>query len=877
MNKKRIFTAVLAGIMTLSSFTALSSCNKQKNEPVKTKRTNVYRGTEIKLPEDIGYVNNLMVGNDTVYMTYSKEVERKYDPNSETNPKVEPMETEEETLAGTDDAVTDGTTDNASGDTSPEDDTESEETEATDSLSASNFARLASSVAVADVALDVPALDVPADEGVYYEYITCLYYTKLDGSDSGEIELSSNTNGYIRNILIDSNDKPWIVEQEYWYNEDYSESRTYYRMFQLDIESGEKLNPIDLNEAIEASGLVEENVEYYLNSIAIDGNDNIHVALESGIVTLDMTGKKLSNSQPLTESGWISGMMISGNEVYLGFYKDNGGQILMHYDPATGALDKIESENLKKLMDRGYGNDGSFPEGKIYVRDSTGISQYDIATDTVSELMNYINCDIDSSSMNNSCYTKDGRIISSYTDWSGDTRKTYCTIYDRVPDEEMSEEIIVNLACTYTNYQLRRTVIRFNKRNTGVRIAIKDYNQYNNEENEWTGAVTQLNTDMITGKVPDILVIDNSLPAETYFKKNMFIDLNKYIDGENGIDRSTMLDNILRSCEKEGKLNSVITAFNLYTLAAKSSYVGNEPGWTLEEMMTAIKNMPEGMSAFMEYSRDEVISNLFSYSMDSFINWTTGETYFETDGFIELIDFLKTVPEKGYWEAYWQQMEESGGGYDEKLEMEMQGNFDMRFYKDTALFGMQYIGDFRSYNEIIRNFATDDVTMIGYPTRDENSNGATIVPQMELAICTASRCPDDAWSFIKYLLTDEEYLDSLYAFTLNKQKLEEKFKTENDDSEYGYMMTEDDMKWYEERYSPEYVEYLKKTQRKYSESDGEKIMELLKGVTRVSRTDNSVLDIVKEELSSFFGGTKSAADTARVINSRVKVYVSQNS
>lgn len=46
--------------------------------------------------------------------------------------------------------------------------------------------------------------------------------------------------------------------------------------------------------------------------------------------------------------------------------------------------------------------------------------------------------------------------------------------------------------------------------------------------------------------------------------------------------------------------------------------------------------------------------------MDSFINWETGETKFESQGFIDFIKFLATCPEKGFWEAYYDSM---GGNY----------------------------------------------------------------------------------------------------------------------------------------------------------------------------------------------------------------------
>ncbi len=643
-----------------------------------------------------------------------------------------------------------------------------------------------------------------------------------------------------------------------------------YTLYPFQPETDET-NTLDLNAAIDASGLVNEGDYYYINRFHV-ADGQVTFALENGIITCDATTGEVVGKCPV-DDGWVSGMMISGSEMYFLVYPNNGDATIRRFDAAAGTLTKVESEVLTDLLMGGYNPDGTFPAGKLYFRNSSGIEVYDIATDTKAELINYINCDIDSSSVNNVRYTTDGRLVGYYTEWVNNESKTHCTIYERIPDEEMEEEVIITLASTYNNYQVRRSIIRFNKKNTGVRVAMNTYDSYNNEENNWTGAVTQINADLASGKVPDILVIDSSLPAESYFRQNMFIDLNPYVDGENGIDRGVLLDNILRASESRGKLYSIIPSFHLYTLAAKTQYVGTEPGWTLAEMMNTINAMPEEMAAFMEYSRDQVVENMLTNAMDAFINWETGETYFNTPEFLAFIEYAKTLPEKGYWESYYDGSTE----YDPTEEMQRQEQFDLRFYKDKALFFMQYLSDFNGYTNAVQTFATDEITFIGYPTREENSNGATIVPDMELAISAKSSCKDEAWSFLKFLITDEETLAGLYSFTLNKDSLERFLKQTEEQNDYYWEMTEEDYAWYYETYSEEYVEYLKNSRRKYTAEDGAKVMDILTGVTRIARTDTKMTEIIKEELSGFFGGTKTAEATADAINSRVRMYVSENS
>ena len=67
---KKMISAALAAVMAASALTAMSSCGKK--EPVLEKRTNVYTGSEIVLPEGVDYVQNLFSANNNICMMYTK-------------------------------------------------------------------------------------------------------------------------------------------------------------------------------------------------------------------------------------------------------------------------------------------------------------------------------------------------------------------------------------------------------------------------------------------------------------------------------------------------------------------------------------------------------------------------------------------------------------------------------------------------------------------------------------------------------------------------------------------------------------------------------------------------------------------------------------
>ena len=685
---KKMISAALAAVMAASALTAMSSCGKK--EPVLEKRTNVYTGSEIVLPEGVDYVQNLFSANNNICMMYTKVYTVTYNEQGTEMERVPGYSWSEEELA----------------------------------------------------------------DGWYQDYQSSNYIATLsvDTQEFKEIpvELEDN-NSYIQSIACDSEGTVWALITKWEYNEDYTESKNVYTLRPVNPATGETGEGIVLNTALVNAGMDESNL--YLNNFTIADTGIIYINAETSIIGIDKTGT-FKEKVELDEDGWMNGMYPCGSKLYILFYPNNGSQKIKVIE--NGKITDFATDTLTDIIRNSY-NIYGFTDAKMYYGTSTGVAAYDFASDTAAEMMNFINSDVDSSNTNNIVVLPDERIAMVQSDWSGNVTKNTVSLLTKVPDEQLQEEIILKLGCVYTDYYLTKAIIKFNKQNTGVRISVREYSQYNNEENEWRGAATQFNNDIVTGNVPDIILLNSELPIESYFQKGLFADLNTFIDDpEIGVKRTDYLENVLKACEVDGRLNSMILSFTLNTLAAKSQYVGTESGWTLAEMMNAIANMPEGMSAFMEYSRKNILDNFFSYSMDTFVNWDTGETYFEDAGFIDFIKFLETCPEKGFWESLYPD-DGSEYEYNEELEKEYSQKYELRFYKDYSLFYMANISNFTRLMNLRGQFATNDITYVGFPTNDELSNGATILPQAELAISSQSLAQREAWGFIKFVLNDEDY------------------------------------------------------------------------------------------------------------------------
>lgn len=843
MQKKKILSLTLAAAAIIGS-TGLVGCGKKNTGPVYSRRTNVYKTVELTGPQKAQWIDQAFCTGDAMVMVYTQYIEA----NGGAIDANEPAPYADDT------AVAETTAEEADTETTAETDAETP-AEAVDT--------------------ETPATEEPSMEPDYATTTkTWLYSVQLDGSGSSEVELNlglDESNGYFNSIFKGPEGTIYISYQNWIYTD--TESYAQVMLYNVDFTTGEmKGDPIDLTAAIESAGYNKS--ETYINTIDYNGSELL-LTIDGNILLCDDKGnfqKKLE-----TDASWISNMLYDENEIYYITYVDGKGQQLFAVDKTTGQGANITTDTLNDTIANGANLMG-YTDGKFYFNSQTGVTTWERATDTVTEILNYINSDIDRSVVNNLYLLPDGRFAYYGTDYSSKTNKTLVGVLERIPDEQMQDEVILTLACTYTDYYLRKLIIRYNKQNTGVRISVKDYSSYNNEDNNWEGAATQLGNDITVGNVPDILVLDSSLPVESYYKKGVFVDLYPFIDSEeSGIDRADLMENLLKACELNGKLYSIITSYYFQTLVAKPDFVGTESGWTIREMLDAIAKMPEGMVAFSyDFDRSSLQDMLLSACMGSFVNYETGETSFNSQDFIDLIEFLKSCPEKSIQNAYYENVDYDN--YDAQAEQEWYNEYEMRFFKNKALFMNAYVSSFDAFTYTMQQFS-GNATLIGYPTTDENSSGAVVYPNMELGICAASKNTSSAWQFLKYLLTDEQYAKDNYAFTISKKNMQAMLDQTNQDAEQngGNEWTDEDWKWYEDNYSEEYVNYLKSSRMKYTPELGQKVMDIVSTATTVVRYDKKLTEIINEELSSFYGGTKSAADTAAIIDSRAKIYISENS
>ena len=550
---------------------------------------------------------------------------------------------------------------------------------------------------------------------------------------------------------------PPMEENSYMNSISFAEDNTVYYTLShdsYDEKTGNYTNSITLYHADANGQILASNDIYSLFNIQSEDRGNIYLYIDrlltmddklimtvssnediSGIYTVsdDLSAVKRIEIPNMENASQI---LPKNDDLLVCYYSQNDyKQTVVSYDFDTGTVSEpyaISSGAASNFYNAIPSDNYDF----VYYT-NIGVYGYDIASGTETELLNWINSDINATQMN-SCYiAPDGTVFTLSYEYQNDSETTTVNRLTRIPDEEVKEKYILTYGTLYTDSDIINAIVKFNRASEEYRITIRDYADYNNEENNWTGALTQFNNDITTNNIPDIIALSTEMPYQNYANKGLFADLYPLIDADTEIKREDMYQNLLAALSIGGQLYQFAPDFRITTLVGKSSIVGENDGWTMDEMMTAVSSMEDGKDPFWgEMTRENFLRNVCTMARNQFIDKESGTCSFNSEEFIKILKFAATLPEKSIWETInWDEVDNSW--YTDR---------DYRFRADNAIL-MEY--NFGSYTDFWRMQAGTfgaDISLVGYP--NENRIGSAIIPSQAFAISAQSQCKEGAWAFI---------------------------------------------------------------------------------------------------------------------------------
>ena len=520
---------------------------------------------------------------------------------------------------------------------------------------------------------------------------------------------------------------------------------------------------------------------------------------------------------------------------------------------------------------------------------NNNIFGYIAKTDTKEKILDWMDSDINSNDMASFSVLDDGRVIATLSHYDSDTgeQTNEMVLMTRVDSSTLPNKTTLTLACFSLDYYLREQIVEFNKNSDEYRIVVKDYAEYNTDD-DYSAGLTKLNTEIMSGVIPDMMITTN-LPVDRYAAKGVLADLYTFIDNDSSLTRESFVQEVLKACETDGKLYELPTSFMVQTAYGLSKVVDGYDVWNVAAVQDAMTKLQEGAYVFDFYSTQaDVMSTCVYNNLSTFVDWQTGKCSFDSEAFVALLNFAKGFPAEFDWDAWYNDPENSNNGTSDA---------DM-IRNGQKLLNRQYLYGFNDLLYSLGELGNAPITFVGYPSEDGTANHL-FSTSGAFAISATCAAPDVAWTFLSQLVREDyQSGNNIWNFPVNKaafdQSMEKAMTPEYQYDENGEIMLDENG---EPIKYPKYSYYTTSVGSEtaiarttdstaedgrvdiyeLSQEQADMVLDVIAKTTRVATYDESISNIVDDECAGFFAGQASAEETAAAIQSRVQLYVAEQS
>lgn len=375
-----------------------------------------------------------------------------------------------------------------------------------------------------------------------------------------------------------------------------------------------------------------------------------------------------------------------------------------------------------------------------------------------------------------------------------------------------------NSSYRYTK-ELMDAIIRFNNTDNEFKINVTPVTYSDEHERE------RLLVELATSDSVDL--IDTSLLPENSIKAGFLVDLLPYIDADEIISRDDFIPSLLSAMLKSERLYEYTDKFTLLTMLVNQSLARDHALWTTSEIQTLVQS-----GAWSCESRDNLLDKFVLASTAEFIDWNTMSCSFDSEGFKNWLNLLKTQPEtieRHEQPLVFRVSSDFAGDAGLWAKTIVEGNYEVSGFPDT-----EYTGSYFVKLNSIFDYES--------PTIGENTR---------IGIMTASKNQDAAWRFVRTLMLDAQDSNIAEGIPVLKARFEKALSNSlsNEVTNQGIAV--------------------------FDENDAEIVREQVYNTTKLVHEDEALLHIIRSEANMFFGGQKNLDDAVKQIQSRVSIYLAE--
>lgn len=352
-------------------------------------------------------------------------------------------------------------------------------------------------------------------------------------------------------------------------------------------------------------------------------------------------------------------------------------------------------------------------------------------------------------------------------------------------------------------------------------------------------AASVLMKDILDGNGPDVII--NAFDILQLCDEKFLCNLNDFISTDSHYNSNEYLCTVIDLAQIDNCLYQIPIKFSIIGISAPDEYApSNGLGYDYEEYKEVISLANNGADPLAyQLDRSSYYSLLFSSGMNEFCD--EGEWNLNCSAYEELASYCKeSVPK----DCIVKQMDEDFS------------------YPDFVVDYPQYVGIYR-YAVLYAN----EQNIYGFPSKD-GSHGVMLSVNSSAGISSQSENKDDAWEFIKVLMSyDVQCKETVYG-SINLDALMES----GNEAINSYNNSNAELK----KTDPGKLASMGiRVTDDIDSSFIDSYIDMLTNATGVDRVDGQILIITKEEIQAYYADQKSFYDVVAVMNDRIKTYTEE--
>ncbi|WP_044914930.1 ABC transporter substrate-binding protein [Butyrivibrio sp. WCE2006] len=626
-------------------------------------------------------------------------------------------------------------------------------------------------------------------------------------------------------------------------NEDYGSSDTEYKLVKFSSDG----------KVVFEQPLTEEDSGSYVSSMAYAKGKGVLTCSESGVSLYDENtgeGKNIYKREA-KENTYFDGNLFRtrNDDVYLIADEDGQGTTVSKLDPSSMTF----ADTGEALPEDVYGGYGLYPGTSydFYKYDSNGIYAFNIGDKKCTKICDFTASNALVEMVNFIGETPDGRLLIENSSIDGGVL-SYLTKVDpsTVEDKEM-----ITLGTVYMADQVRKQVVKFNKSSEKYKISIIDYADLVEEENDgdddysdtYMTGINKLSLDITQGKAPDIILVDDSMPFESYAIKGALEPLDPYFEADDEITVTDYLPNVIEATKVKNHMYSVIPSFYVTTCVAAKDIIKDEVV-TLDNYKDICESCGIDPEVGMGMLTRSDARQLYQTIGSTYVNYEDGTCSFDTDSFVKFLEFIKQLPES-----------------DENVDYE---KYESYYRENKSLLKSYWLSSFEDYQVLKKGYFGKDIVFNGFPsTKDGKSY---INPMLQIAMSSDCKNKQAVWEFMKSFLTDDYQKSIEWSFPVEKKAIDALAEKAQ---ENPYYIDSNGKKV--ETTSVWSIGGTDVNIEALSKEETQTVVDFIESVTNSDGRDENIINIIDEEAAAFYEGQKSAEEVADIIQSRVSIYLSE--